>query len=178
MGLSRGLCARCEPVDANGPSMVALSGFGSKTSLLDRSQTQLVHETINPTFPTPNPLELQHLLQPATAIGLAALREIIPQLYPDHGILAAPRSSALELVLIQPAPADPQSLATFHQAVRLPISFESLDHFVELPGSWPKMPKAFFKMSLCRLTRSSSLSRLLIRSSPAASVVPPAPSLP
>jgi hypothetical protein len=53
--------------------MGALSSFGSKTPLLDRSQAQLVHEAINPIFPTSNTLFLQHLLQPTAAIGLAAL---------------------------------------------------------------------------------------------------------
>src|SRR5215469_6922067 len=71
--------------------------------------------------------------------------------------------SPCRLARVPAAAAQSQSLTELHQAVGLGLVLEALDHGVELPGSWPKMPKAFFKKSRCRLTRSSSRSSSLIR---------------
>src|SRR5260370_35359329 len=103
-------------------------------------------------------------------LGAAALAKEQRDLFSQLLVVQPAGPPGLGCVIIEPAETAPQGTAEFTAAIGVWSAMESLNHFVALLGSWPKMAKAFFKMSRCRLTaansRYSSLIRLCAASEP------------
>jgi hypothetical protein len=96
------------------------------------------------------------LLDAPRTISLTTLQENKGDLLGQERILLTPLALMFLRVIVQAAATDSQSQAHLRSAVAGLFGSHLGDHFVEFGGSWPKMPKAFFKMSRCRLTVSSS----------------------
>lgn len=129
-------------------------------------------------FPHWEPLAPQHLLDAPAAVSMPAFKENERDLLGEDGILLTPIALVLEGVIVQAAAAYSQSQAHFGDAVAGLFGFHLGDHFVKCGGSWPKIPKAFFRMSRWRLTVSSSRrNRAFSTTSAAASAAagPPPP---
>jgi hypothetical protein len=109
------------------------------------------------------PLATQHLLEPASAISAPALVKDRLYLLRQHFVLQAPGTLGFEGVVVEPAATQPKGPTQFSATIAVRSVMESLSHFVELLGSWPKMAKAFFKMSRWRLTAANSRSSSAIR---------------
>jgi len=108
-------------------------------------------------------LATQHLLEPASAISAPALLKARFYLLGQHFVLQAAQAPSFESVVVEPAAAEPKGPAQFSATIAVRRVMESLSHLVELLGSWPKMAKAFFKMSRWRLTAANSRSSSAIR---------------
>jgi hypothetical protein len=132
-------------------------------TLLERLQTQLSHQTPETSSATVGPLATQHLLEPASAISAPALVKDRFYLLSQHFVLQAPGTLGFEGVVVEPAATHPKGPTQFSATIAVRWVMESLSHFVELLGSWPKMAKAFFKMSRWRLTAANSRSSSAIR---------------
>jgi hypothetical protein len=90
-----------------------------------------------------------------------------------------PGALVLLTVIVQAAATDSQSQAHLGDTVTGLFGSHLGDHFVEFGGSWPKMPKAFFNISRCRLTVSNSRRNRAFSSARAAASAagePPPPS--
>jgi hypothetical protein len=109
------------------------------------------------------PLATQHLLEPPSAISAPALVKDRFYLLSQHFVLQAPGALGSEGVIVEPATTEPKGPAQFSATIALRWAMEGLSHLVELLGSWPKMAKAFFKMSRWRLTAANSRSSCAIR---------------
>jgi hypothetical protein len=81
----------------------------------------------------------------------------------QHFVLPAAQAPGFESVVVEPASAQPKGPAQFSATIAVRRVMEPLSHLVELLGSWPKMAKAFFKMSRWRLTAANSRSSCAIR---------------
>ena len=109
------------------------------------------------------PLATQHLLEPPSAISAPALLKDRFYLLRQHFVLQAPGALDSEGVTVEPAATESKGPAQFSTAIAVGRVMEGLSHLVELSGSWPKMAKAFFKMSRWRLTAANSRSSCAIR---------------
>jgi hypothetical protein len=109
------------------------------------------------------PLATQHLLESASAISAAALLKDRFNLLSQHFVLQAPGTLGSEGVGVEPAATEPKGPAQFSATIAVWRLMEPLSHLVKSLGSWPKMAKAFFKMSRWRLTAASSRSSSAIR---------------
>ena len=140
-----------------------LGGLGAKPALLHRLESKLPHQTHQTSSATADPLAPQHLLEPTSAISAPALVKDRFYLLSQHFVLKAPGALGSEGVVVEPAATEPQAPAQFSATIEVRAVMESLSHLVELLGSWPKMAKAFFKMSRWRLTAANSRSSSAIR---------------
>ena len=133
----------------------ALGRPGARAALLHRLESQLAHETYQPLSAAADPLATQRLLEPPSAISTPTLAKDRFKLFGQYLVTQAPGTPGLQRVLIEPAAADPKGPAQFSATIAVGCAVESFGHFVELVGSWPKMAKAFFKMSRWRLKYST-----------------------
>jgi hypothetical protein len=108
-------------------------------------------------------LARQHLLEPASALSAPALVKDRFYLLSQHFVLQTPGALGFKGVVVEPAATEPQGPAQFSATIAVGRVMEALSHLVELLGSWPKMAKAFFKMSRWRLTAANSRSSCAIR---------------
>src|SRR3984957_20257573 len=110
-----------------------------------------------------DPLATHQLLEPPSAVSAPALVKDRLYLFRQHFVLQAPGALRLEGVVVEPATTEPKGPAQFSVTIAVRRVMESLSHLVKLLGSWPKMAKAFFKMSRWRLTAANSRSSCAIR---------------
>ena len=143
--------------------MHTLGGPGARAALLQRLESKLAHETHQTLSATADPLATQHLLETPSPISAPTLAKDRCNLFGQHLVLKAPAALGLKCVIIEPAATDPKGPAQFSATIAVRRAVESLSHLVELLGSWPKMAKAFFKMSRWRVTAASSRSSSSIR---------------
>jgi hypothetical protein len=109
------------------------------------------------------PLATQHALEPSSAISAPALDKDRFDLLSQHFVLQGSVALGSEGVVVEPATTEPKGPAQFSATITVRWVMESLSHLVEPLGSWPKMAKAFFKMSRWRLTAANARSSCAIR---------------
>jgi hypothetical protein len=126
------------------------------SAFLQRLKLMSIHEPADALLAAMNVLAPKHLLDAPRAVGPTAFQENKRDFLCKDDILLASIALKLFAMVVKPAAADRQSQTHFGNAVTTLRALNVGDHFVEFPGSWHKIPKAFFKMSRCRLTVSSS----------------------
>jgi len=138
--------------------MVTVGCPGPEAALLPCSQASLLHEPANTCFGTVEALSAQHLLNPSATVSATTSQEEHTDLFTELGVLFGPSTCFFVPVSVKTARAHLQRLTEFLHRMAI-LSTHLFDQFEALEFSCPKMAKAFFKMSRCRLTVSNSRRR-------------------
>jgi hypothetical protein len=124
--------------------VTALSGGGPKRTLLNDFELLVSHQPNDPLFATLNSFAPQPLLNPTRTVSTAPFQKEQWNLLRQNAIFASTLAVRFLFVIIETAPAHPKRQTQSITSGTL-IVLHRGNHFEELHGSWPKMPKAFFK---------------------------------
>jgi len=137
--------------------MGTIRGARDETTLAQRAQALHAHQARDASSSTAVSPITEFVTQTRRTISFATQGEGIADFLCQNPILHTTGSAVFVCVVVKAATAHFQRRANFIHREGLPgIGVKMFDQNMTLGDSWPKMAKAFFKMSLCLVTVYSS----------------------
>lgn len=157
-----------EPVGGDGAVVPALGRLRHKAPAGPRAQARGAHQAPDPALAVAVAAGTQGVREPRTPVGAAALLEGVLQLQSDPGILALAAARSAPAPAVVTAARHAQQRAQHRDAMR--GGGQLLHGAVAAAHGVERMPKDFFKISRCSVTRASSLLSRRFSASHSASV--------